>query len=359
MAGFRTGWGSPEWLASHPPATVTASAVQQLLDAGAAVVGKTQTDELTFSLAGENAHYGTPVNPAAPGRIPGGSSSGSAAATAGGLVDFALGSDTGGSVRGPAALCGVFGIRPTHGRISLAGARALAPSMDTAGWFARDPALLETVGTVLLGPETTRPPYTRVLVAEDAFSALDPDAMPALAAARQSLLGHFATVETTRLSVSGLGDWVDVFRPLQGAEIWAGLGPWVTAHRPKLGPGIAERFAWVAGLDTSALGPSRQQRAEITARLDDLLGDDAVILLPTMPGVAPLCGSPSGVMETFRRQALGLLSPAGLAGLPQITMPLARLPAGPLGLSVLGPRGSDLALLALVSRLCAVHCAPR
>jgi amidase len=198
-----------------------------------------------------------------------------------------------------------------------------------------------------------------VLVAEDAFSALDPDAMPALAAARQSLLGHFATVETTRLSVSGLGDWVDVFRPLQGAEIWAGLGPWVTAHRPKLGPGIAERFAWVAGLDTSALGPLRQQRAEITARLDDLLGDDAVILLPTMPGLAPLCGSPSGVMETFRRQALGLLSPAGLAGLPQITMPLARLPAGPLGLSVLGPRGSDLALLALVSRLCAVHCAPR
>ncbi len=359
IAGFRTGWGSPEWLADHPPAAITATVVQQLLDAGAAIVGKTQTDELTFSLAGENAHYGTPVNPAAPGRIPGGSSSGSAAATAGGLVDFALGSDTGGSVRGPAALCGVFGMRPTHGRISLAGACAFAPSMDTAGWFARDPALLETIGTVLLGPEPARSPFTRVLIAEDAFAELEPEAAPTLKAARKDLLAHFATVASVRLSPAGLGDWLDVFRPLQGAEIWAGLGPWVTAHQPKLGPGIAERFAWAAGLDASAMGPLHQQRAAISARLADLLGDDAVILLPTMPGVAPFCGSSAAVMDSFRRRALGLLSPAGLAGLPQITMPLARLPTGPLGLSVMGPRGSDLALLALVSRLCAVHCAPR
>src|SRR3989442_12875541 len=119
VAGQRTGFGSPDWLRTHDPAGCTAPVVQRLLDAGAHLVGKTHTDELTWSLTGENAHYGAPVNVNAPGRIPGGSSSGSAAAVAGGLVDFALGSDTGGSVRAPSSFCGIYGIRPTHWRVSL------------------------------------------------------------------------------------------------------------------------------------------------------------------------------------------------------------------------------------------------
>src|SRR5438093_9304209 len=119
VAGHKTGFGSPDWLATHSPAARTAPSVQVLLDAGADLVGKTHNDELTYSLTGENAHYGTPINVNAPGRIPGGSSSGSAAAVAGGLVDFAVGSDTGGSVRAPASFCGIYGIRPTHGRVSL------------------------------------------------------------------------------------------------------------------------------------------------------------------------------------------------------------------------------------------------
>src|SRR5262249_47209204 len=146
IAGHKTGFGSPEWLATHGPATRTAPAVQALLDAGADVVGKTNTDELTYSLTDENAHYGTPTNINAPERIPGGSSSGSSVAVAGSLADFALGSDTGGSVRVPASFCGIYGIRPTHGRISLEGACPLAKSFDTCGWFARDPLLLERVG---------------------------------------------------------------------------------------------------------------------------------------------------------------------------------------------------------------------
>src|SRR5262249_46188864 len=113
VAGHKTGFGSPDWLATHRPATRTAPSVQILLDAGADLVGKTHTDELTYRLTGENAHYGTPINVNAPGRIPGGSSSGSAAAVAGRLVDFAVGSDTGGSVRAPASFCGIYGIRPT------------------------------------------------------------------------------------------------------------------------------------------------------------------------------------------------------------------------------------------------------
>src|SRR6476661_8794835 len=153
IAGHKTGFGSPAWLDTHDAAVKTAPIVQQLLDAGANMLGKTHTDELTFSLQGENHHYGTPVNVNAPGRVCGGSSSGSASAVAGGLVDFALGSDTGGSVRAPASLTGTYGLRPTHGRVSLEGARPLASSFDVAGWFAREPDVMERVGGVLFSED--------------------------------------------------------------------------------------------------------------------------------------------------------------------------------------------------------------
>ncbi|HEX6006765.1 MAG TPA: amidase family protein, partial [Burkholderiales bacterium] len=168
IAGHRTGFGSPDWFATHAAAARTAPTVQRILNAGADMAGKTHTDELTYSLNGENPHYGTPVNVNAPGRIPGGSSSGSAAAVAAGLCDFALGSDTGGSVRAPASYCGIYGIRPTHGRVSLEGACPLAPSFDTAGWFAREATLLERVGQVLLGEARAQAPG-RLLLARDAF----------------------------------------------------------------------------------------------------------------------------------------------------------------------------------------------
>jgi amidase len=133
IAGHRTGNGNPVWLETHPPAERTASAVQRLLDAGARMVGKTHTDDMAYSLNGENVHYGTPVNPVAPGRIPGGSSSGSAAAVAGGLVDFALGTDCGGSVRLLASYCGLYGLRPTHGLAPADGVVPLASSFDAVG----------------------------------------------------------------------------------------------------------------------------------------------------------------------------------------------------------------------------------
>src|SRR5918992_3688700 len=153
VVGYVTGGGNPDWKATHEAATHTAWVVRVLLAAGATMVGKTITDEITRGIFGENAHYGTPLNPRAPGRVPGGSSSGSASAVAGELVDFALGSDTGGSVRASASFCGIYGLRPTHGRISLEGVRPLAASFDTAGWFARDAALMERVGAVLLSEE--------------------------------------------------------------------------------------------------------------------------------------------------------------------------------------------------------------
>ena len=180
VAGSKTGFGSPTWLNTHPPAETTAPALRQLLDAGANLVGKALTDELTYSLSGQNAHYGTPINSAAPGRIPGGSSSGSASAVAGGLVDFALGTDCGGSVRLPASYCGVLGIRPSHGRISLAGVSPFTWSFDVPGWFARDSKVFEVVGRVLLEDASDSSPINRLLFATDAFGMVDPEVAVAL-----------------------------------------------------------------------------------------------------------------------------------------------------------------------------------
>src|SRR5690606_31272858 len=153
VAGYPTGGGNPDKLAESPIATKTASAIQALLDAGARFIGKTQTEELTFSMIGMNAHYPTPVNPRAPQRVTGGSSSGSVAAVAGGLADIAAGSDTNGSIRAPASFCGLLGLRTTHGRIPLDCTMALAPSFDTFGWFAKDAATYAKVGDVLLGAD--------------------------------------------------------------------------------------------------------------------------------------------------------------------------------------------------------------
>src|ERR687890_1761221 len=173
LAGYPTGCGSPHMLAMSGIKTRTAPTVQRLLDAGARLVGKTITDELAFSLSGKNAHFGTPVNGGAPDRVPGGSSSGSASAVSNELCDFALGTDTGGSVRGPASHCGLFGIRPTHGRVSLEGCHDLAPSFDTCGYFTRDGATFIRVGEVLLGPDSAPlPQIPRVLLAQDAFALL-------------------------------------------------------------------------------------------------------------------------------------------------------------------------------------------
>src|SRR5216683_2010461 len=130
VAGYPTGGGNPDWARTHPVPTRHAWAVQTLLDAGATLIGKTITDEISLGILGENPFEGTPRNPRAPGRVPGGSSAGSAAAVAAGLSDIALGTDTGGSVRVPASFCGLYGIRPTHGRLDLAGMMAQAPSSD-------------------------------------------------------------------------------------------------------------------------------------------------------------------------------------------------------------------------------------
>ena len=352
IKGARTGFGHPLWLASHPPAAATAAAVQRLLDAGATMVGKTHTDEFAYSLTGENVHYGTPVNPWDRDRVAGGSSSGSVAAVAGGLVDFAIGTDCGGSVRLPASYCGVLGIRPTHGRVSLDGAIPFAPSFDCAGWFARASGVFEAVGRVLLAAQTQPRRPRRLLRARDAFDLVNRKVSQALEPAVAALESDIGAPEDVVVSPQGLRDWFQIFRTLQAAEIWANQGAWIRANRPEFGPGVRERFEWAAAVGEPEVRAAEAARRAVVARLDELLQAGDVMCLPTSPRVAPLKNTATDTLEIdYRHQAMCLLCIAGLGGLPQINLPLVLLDGLPVGLSIIGPRGSDLDLLQVARSL--------
>lgn len=351
VAGQRTGFGSPDWLRTHEPAARTAPAVQALLDAGAELVGKTLTDEMAWSLTGENAHYGTPVNVNAPGRIPGGSSSGSVSAVAAGAVEFAIGSDTGGSVRLPASFCGVIGLRPTHGRIPMDGVCPLAPSFDTCGWFARDAALFERIGRVLLRDESVAPKPRRVLVAQDAFAVGGDAVTNALEPAIRRVEEMIRAREAVTVADAPLAQWMGYFRVLQSAEAWAQHGAWVTRVNPQLGPGVKERIAWASTVDPRAVAAAKARREAITRGMAALLEGDTVLLLPSAPGIAPLKNSPPAVLDDLRARGLSILCIAGLARLPQISLPLAKLEGCPLGLSIVAARGNDTMLLELAKAL--------
>ena len=356
IAGVPTGFGQPDWRTSHPAPETTARAVQQLLAAGAHMIAKSHCDEICYSLTGENAHHGTPVNVNAPGRIPGGSSNGSAAAVAGGLVDFAIGTDCGGSVRIPASYCGILGIRPTHGRVSLDGVIPFGPSFDVAGWFARDASTLECVGRVLLGSDALDMVPRRLLVLKDAFALVEPTVRNALAPGLAHLSKLIPDVREIDISGSALSDWFETFKTVQASEVWANHGAWIDRVKPKLGPGVKERMAWASTLTPGQIAAAKVEHAKIRARVDALLKPGDVLCLPSSPRVAPLVNSPIDKIEVeYREQAMRLLCIAGLNGLPQISLPVAHIDGLPLGLSIAGPRGSDLALLDLAKRVTAEH----
>lgn len=352
VAGHRTGFGSPDWLRTHAPATASSPVLDALLAAGAHMVGKTQTEEMAFSLTGENAHYGTPVNPAAPGRVPGGSSSGSAAAVAGALVDFAIGSDTGGSVRAPASFCGIYGIRPTHGRISLAHACPLAPSFDTVGWFARDAALLQRVGEVLFGSGWQAPTARgALLVASDALALVEPSAQEAVAAGIAQIESVLGAATPVQVADTSLREWFETFRTLQHAEIYDAHGAWIREVHPSFGPQIATRFAIVAQTDPADVLAAQPRRAAIRARLDALLADGAVLVMPTVPDIAPPLALPPAETLSVRERSLALLCVSGLGGLPQLSLPLASRDGCPIGISLVAARGQDELLLSLAAQI--------
>lgn len=354
VAGHRTGCGNPTWAATHPPASVSAVCVDQLLAAGARCEGKTITDEVAFSLLGENHFYGTPLNPAAPSRVPGGSSSGSASAVACGIVDFALGTDTGGSVRVPASNCGLWGLRPTHGVASVAGVMPFAPTFDTVGLLARDTGILMQAATVLLGIKKGSVSSTGTIYAiAEAFDAVDCEAQTSLDASIQ-IIEQQRSFSVRKVSLRELcgesfaGDlsiWRETFAIIRWAEVASSLGTWISEAKPVLGPNTAEAINQANNLDRRCLNAANARREKLCARLHLALAGGNLLCLPTVPSIAPIKGSRIARTSSYYQRLLALTSIAGIGRLPQLTMPLATSGGAPIGLSIIGAPYDDVRLI--------------
>ena len=358
VAGFKTGCGNPTWRDSHPAAVVHAVCVEQLLHAGARCIGKTVSDELAFSLLGENHFYGTPLNAHAPDRVPGGSSSGSASAVACGLVDFALGTDTGGSIRVPASNCGICGFRPSHGFVSVAGVTPLAPSFDTVGILAQNTDVLTEVALILLAaaaPMSSSKPATIHLIRE-AFDLIDADVGESLSEPLQQLREIFgdAVRESSLKELvgddagSGFATWVDSFCVIQWAEIESCLGAWIANAKPEFGLEIAASFQLMKQLDRCRLPQALQRREQFFQSLHEFLGPNDLLCIPTSPAIAPRKGDPprrSSSGTGYYPRTLSLTSVAGMCRLPQVSLPVAEVDGAPIGLSLLARHGQDSFLL--------------
>lgn len=353
VVGQRTGAGSPEVLEAAQPARAHATAVERSLAAGATCVGKSHTVETAYALSGVNDHYGTPTNPVDPARDPGGSSSGSAVAVAGGLVDFALGTDTAGSVRVPASYCGVVGIRPTHGRLPLDGVFPLAPRFDTVGWFARTGELARTVGRALLDSPVRRPSLGRLVVATDLFGQCDSGHGEAIDGVVSEIGRVLARpVEPVRFWADGERDeWPEAFRTLQRFDAWRTNRHWIEALQPRFGPRVAPRWD-----EAAAVIPDENAAAErLAGRLSEwaweLLGGDTVLVVPSAPGPAPLLDADPGEAAATRRRLMTLTSIAPVAGLPEVSLPLMDFGGLPVGIGLMAGPGNDELVLDLAAAL--------
>lgn len=350
IAGQRTGAGNPDYLSNQKPAARHSWAVQALLDGGAALVGRAITVEMAFGMAGDNIHYGMPINPAAPDRVPGGSSCGSAAAVAGKLCDTALGSDTGGSVRIPGSYCGLYGLRPTHGRIPLDGVVPLSGSFDTVGHFARDAATFERVGRVLLR-ETGEPASARRLIwAEDLAASADATTVTAVMPLAERFAGKVGKLEKIRICPGSLEEWAQDFRTLMAREAWKAQGPWITEKKPHFGIDVAKRFDIASKVTDADYNAAVPRREEMTKHMASLLADGAVLCFPTAPGPAPKRADKEN-HEAARFRSHVLCCPSGLARLPQITLPAGTVDGAPVGLSLMGAQGTDAMLMRLATQV--------
>lgn len=357
IEGTVTGAGNPT-LAESPPANADAAAVALLRAAGATLVAKTATDELAMGMFGVNTHYGTPPNPASPDRVPGGSSSGSASLVASGDADLGIGTDTGGSVRIPAAFCGLVGLRPTHGRIDIAGVRPMAKGFDTVGVLTRTVELAATSFGVLCSPRPSRS-ITSIVLLVDLLEGSTPevaDRTETLAEAWASELG--LELRRDRLVVDPIpSDLLSVFWPLMSRQLWESNGAWLTESKPMLGAGIADRIRDAGRVDDAAVADGEAGRLTLVARVNELLAD-SVAVLPTSWAPAPLRETSHDDLMDWRDRNLAFSVPASLTGSPQLVLPAGRVDTGeddgsgaPVGISMLGLPGDDELLLSLAGRV--------
>lgn len=359
IKGYVTGGGNPSWLQTHGKAKANALCVEQLLLSGATCYGKTMTDELAFSLIGENHFYGTPLNPKAPLRVPGGSSSGSASAVACGLVDFALGTDTGGSVRVPASNCGIYGYRPTHGAISVAGLIPFAPSLDTIGVFSQSAEVLQKVSEVSLGLTVKeKMPSPNILFLTDIFEICDEAIPPALEKFKALLSSHYTiTNNLPQLITQKDLDYeslFDTYTTLQCCEIWNSLGTWIEDTPAVFGPLMDMNFNKLAkSAPRDKIQDAIRARADLTRKIKLVTDNNTILCLPTTPELAPLLKTIGSARQdrgatTYFPRALGMNAIAGLAKAPQITVPYANVDGVPIGMSFIGQPGKDESLISFI-----------
>lgn len=346
IAGYRSAWGNPDQLRDGAIAVATAPSVLVPLAAGATMIGKTQTDEVACGMFGMNPHFGIPINPKAPDRVPGGSSSGSASAVAAGFADFALGTDTGGSIRVPASFCGIYGLRTTYGRVSAAGVMAMAPSFDTVGWLANDPKTLRRVAECYFGP-ARKPKPPRLLLARDAFDIPE----HAIGEALLPIARALGEAKEITLYDEGVAFWLDTFRPLQLHDLWSTLGAWGTTPGRTLSQAVDERIKLASTVKPEAVAAAVPRREALTDRLLDLLGDDGVIIIPTAHDLPPRRDAPVSAQIAFREKTLALTCVASLTRLPQIAIPATLVDCCPVGLSLIGSPRSEAQLIAIAEQL--------
>ncbi|MEU4311119.1 AtzH-like domain-containing protein [Nocardia sp. NPDC024068] len=338
VAGQRVGAGNPARLEAAEPEPEHAWAVERLLAEGADVRGISRTDEFAFGLAGTDTHYGAPPNPRAAQRVPGGSSSGSASAVSLGHATIGLGTDTGGSVRVPAAYQGLWGIRTTHGAVSVRGLLPLSPSFDTVGWLTKGPALLSRVAGSLLPPDETTPGDS--VTAEALLGLAEPD----IAESIRALVADIPRIDWTFDSSAML----TTFQTLQAYEAWQVHGPWLTTRWDTLRPDVRGRFERAAAVSTGEADRARREVAVLRIRIRELLRD-RVLVLPSASSVAPPVHD-SDAVHAIRTATMQLTCIAGIAGLPAVSVPGETRAGLPFGMCLVGPPRSDRGLIALAER---------
>ncbi|MEG3615519.1 AtzH-like domain-containing protein [Isoptericola haloaureus] len=365
ISGYRIGAGNPTFLDDGRAETSTAPAVSDLLRGGASLRGIARTDELAYSVAGDNVHYGTPPNGALPGALPGGSSSGPASAVATGQAEVGLATDTAGSVRVPASYQGLWGLRTTHGLVPRQGMLPLAQSFDTVGWLTRDGGTLQRVADWCLsydGSESTENVYGesghdlpwRFVVPTELLAVAEPDTRAALEELVDTLARHPEAPAVGTGEVGDLDEYLTAFRTVQGAEAWRNHGAWLRRHPDAVGPAVAERFRAAAAVTAEQESAARAALSPLAARVHALV-EDAVLLLPTVPGPAPLRTSGGERVDAVRAATLRLTTPAAVAGLPALSAPLLTVPSllgpAPVGVCLVSRAGTDIALVRLARRL--------
>ncbi len=340
IAGYRTTCGSRAF-ADAPLAERNAAVVEALLNAGCKIVGKTNMHELAYGVTGINAWLGTPTNPAEPDRVPGGSSSGSAAAVAAGLVDFAIGTDTGGSIRVPATCCAVVGFKPSFDRVSREGAHPASSTLDCVGPFAPSVAVIEQAMAAMDTSFEAQAPHESPVLGVVAVEA-DED----INAAMVEALGRtgYAVVPVQ------LPSFVDAFKA--GVTIMAAEMAPLFGHlcgTGLLGPDVDARLQAAGKVTADDVAEAELVRQRFTDEVDALLGKFDALVLPAMPSVPPLITEAGDAPKTLRMT--NLVRPFNLSGHPVLSLPLETAAGLPAGLQVVGLRGKDAQVCAVGAAL--------